>query len=57
MMWALASAAESVIVMMKSVKAKPRRTSTNALPCQRGQQLLEHEDAALAVRAVAATCA
>jgi hypothetical protein len=35
-MWALASAAESVIVMMKSVKAKPRRTSTNALPFQRG---------------------
>jgi hypothetical protein len=36
MMWALASAAESVIVMMKSVKAKPRRTSTNAFPFHRG---------------------
>ena len=35
-MWAVASAAESVIVMMKSVKANPSRTSTKALPFQRG---------------------
>ena len=32
--WALASAAERVIVMMKSVSAKPRSTSTNSLPRQ-----------------------
>ncbi len=31
--WAEASAAESVIVMMKSVATKPSRTSTKSLPC------------------------
>ncbi len=36
-MWAVASAADRVMVMMKSVKAKPSRTSTNALPHQRGR--------------------
>ena len=36
MMWAVASAAESVMVMMKPVAAKPSRHSTSALPRQRG---------------------
>ena len=36
MRWAVASAAERVMVMMKSVSAKPSRTSTKALPRQRG---------------------
>ena len=36
-MCAVASAAESVMVMMKSVAAKPSRTSTNSLPDQRGR--------------------
>ena len=36
MMCAVASAAESVIVMTKSVAAKPSRHSTSALPFQRG---------------------
>ena len=34
--WAAASAAESVMVMMKSVQAKPRSTSTKSLPRQNG---------------------
>ena len=51
-MWAVASAAESVMVMMKSVRAKPSSTSTNDLAPPAREQLLEHEDAALAVRAV-----
>ncbi len=33
--WALASAAERVIVMMKSVAAKPSSASTNSLPFQK----------------------
>ena len=33
-MWAVASAADRVMVMMKSVAAKPSRTSTNSLPFQ-----------------------
>ena len=36
MMCAVASAADSVIVMMKPVAAKPSRQSTSALPRQRG---------------------
>ena len=32
--WAVASAAESVMVMRKSVAAKPSSTSTNSLPPQ-----------------------
>ena len=51
MMCAVASAADSVMVMMKSVAAKPSRHKTNALPRQRGQVLFEHRQAALAVRA------
>ena len=35
-MWAVASAADSVMVMMKSVRANPSRTSTKTLPRQRG---------------------
>jgi hypothetical protein len=31
-MWAVASAAERVIVMIQAVATKPRRTSTNTLP-------------------------
>ena len=49
--WAAASAAESVMVMMKSVVAKPSRTSTKTLPRPPGEQLLQHRDAALAVGA------
>ena len=49
--WAAASAAESVMVMMKSVVAKPRRTSTKTLPVQPGEQLFQHRNAALAVGA------
>ena len=48
---AVASAADSVIVMTKSVAANPSRHKTTALPFQRGKQLLENRDAALAVRA------
>jgi hypothetical protein len=36
MRWAVASAADSVIVMVKSVAAKPRSTSTNSLPPHHG---------------------
>ena len=36
MMCAVASAADSVMVMMKPVAAKPRRQSTSALPRHRG---------------------
>ena len=36
MMWAVASAAESVMVMTKSVAANPSRHSTNTLPRHRG---------------------
>ena len=35
-MCAVASAADSVIVMMKSVAAKPSRTRTKSLPFQNG---------------------
>ena len=38
MMCAVASAAESVIVMTKLVAAKPSRQSTSALPRQRGSR-------------------
>ena len=34
--WAVASAADSVMVIRKSVAAKPSSTSTNTLPAQRG---------------------
>ena len=37
MMWAVASAADRVMVMTKSVAAKPSRQSTNALPFHRGR--------------------
>ncbi len=33
--WAVASAADRVMVMMKSVAAKPSRASTNSLPFQK----------------------
>ena len=36
MMWAAASAAESVMVMTKSVSAKPSRMRTNTFPRHRG---------------------
>ena len=36
--WALASAAERVMVMMKSVSANPRSTSTKSLPRQNGSR-------------------
>ena len=52
MMCAVASAADSVIVMMKSVAAKPSRHEHEGLAPPPRQQLLEHRDAALAVRAV-----
>ena len=52
MMWAVESAADRVIVMMKSVKANPRRTRTAILPRQRGKEALQHLDRALAVRAL-----
>ena len=34
-MWAVASAADRVMVIRKSVAAKPSRTSTNSLPFQK----------------------
>ena len=52
MMCAVASAADSVMVMMKSVNAKPSRHQHERLAPPARQQLLEHQDAALAVRAV-----
>ena len=48
----MASAADRVIVMMKSVAAKPSSTSTNSLPCQQESSSLQHRDRALAVRAL-----
>ena len=51
-MCAVASAAESVIVMMKSVATKPSRQRTKSFPCHRESRSLEHGDRALAVRAL-----
>jgi hypothetical protein len=36
--WAVASAAESVMVMMKPVATKPIRQSTKSLPCHQGNR-------------------
>ena len=51
MMCAVASAADSVMVMTKSVAANPSRHEDEGLALPARQQLLEHRDAALAVRA------
>ena len=50
-MCAVASAADSVMVMTKSVAANPSRHRTNALPRQRGSSSSSIDDAALPVRA------
>jgi hypothetical protein len=47
----VASAAERVIVMMKSVATNPSSTSTNSLPCHHDSPL-QHRDRALAMRAL-----
>ena len=52
-MWAVASAAERVIVMTKSVATKPSRHEHEQLALPPGQQALEHRDRAVAVRALA----
>ena len=50
-MCAVASAADSVIVMMKPVAANPSRHNTSALPRQRGSSFSRIGDAPLPVRA------
>jgi hypothetical protein len=42
-MWAVASAAERVIVMIQAVATKPKRTSTNTLPFQNESRLSSME--------------
>ena len=51
-MCTLASAAESVIVMMKSVSAKPEQAEHEELAAPERQEPLEHRDRALPVRAL-----
>ena len=48
-MWAVASAAESVMVMMKLVAAKPSRQQHHALALPARQSLFEHRQTALAL--------
>ena len=50
MMCAVASAAESVIVIMKSVATKPSRDQNEELAFPARQQMLQHRDRAFAVR-------
>ncbi len=54
---AVASAAERVMVTMKSVATNPSSTRTKSLPCHHGEQPLQHRDGALAVRAFAGDAA
>ena len=49
-MCAVASAAESVIVMMKLVVAKPEQREDEELSLPARKQILEHRDRAVAVR-------
>ena len=50
--WAVASAADSVIVIRKSVAAKPEQHQHEELALPERQQPLQHRDRALAVRAL-----